>query len=95
MAEHRAFFAVMALLTLKNIIERAESLLDMGPLVEHNALGALSHRCIGDFGARRDPILSKGFQDLGGPNHRDMSGLTNPENFLLNFGQSLEPAFDR
>jgi hypothetical protein len=78
MAQHSAFLVVVALLALKNIIEDAESLLDVWPFVEHDALGALAHRCIGDLGARRDSVLGQSFQNLGGPNYRYMGGLTDP-----------------
>jgi hypothetical protein len=32
-----------------------------------------------------DPSLASVFQDPRGPNHGDVSGLTDPEYFLLNF----------
>jgi hypothetical protein len=93
-AEHGGFLGLMCLHAAQDIVEGADGFEDMGALVEHDAFGAVAHGGVGDFGAGGHSLFCEGFEDLGGPDDGDMGSLADPEDFLLNFGESFEAAFD-
>lgn len=78
----------------EDVIEGADGFSDVWALVQHDALGALSHGGVGDFGARGDAFLGEYVEHLSGPDDRQVGGFADPENFFLHFSQSLVAAFD-
>jgi hypothetical protein len=94
-AEHGALLGLVCLHPLENIVEYAHRLMDVRPLVEHYALGAVSHGSIGDFRTRRRTLLGQIFEHLGRPDCRAVRSLADPENLLLCLGQALVATFDR
>ena len=51
LAKHRPFLLLVGLHAAKDVIENADGSNDVRAFVEHDALGALAHRGIRDFGA--------------------------------------------
>ncbi len=94
LAEHGALLLLMGLHAAKDVVENTDRGDDVRSLVEHHALGALTHRSVCDFGARRDSRLRERFEDLRRPDHRHVRGLADPQDFFLNFGEALVAALD-
>jgi len=63
-------------------------------LVEHDALGPLAHRGVGDLAPHREPALGERGEDFGRPDDWDMGGFAQPENLFLNLGETCESDFD-
>jgi hypothetical protein len=51
----------------QNIVEVGQSFDDVGALVQHHALGALSHGGVGDLGPRGSSSPRELVEDFGGP----------------------------
>ena len=66
----------------------------MRSLVQHDAFRADSHGGVGDLGARRQALLRQTLEDLRRPDHRDVRGLAEPEDLLLDLGQPLVSDLD-
>src|SRR5262245_8321991 len=84
----------MSLHTRENIAKEVQCSQNMGSFVEHYTLGSSGHCRIGDFGPRRQPTLDQGFEHLRGPDNRNMAGLANPKDLLLDLSHSLETNLD-
>jgi hypothetical protein len=84
----------MGLHAVEDVIEEADGVKDMLALVQHYALGAGAHGGIGDLGARGDAGLGERFEHLGGPDYRSVRGFTEPQDFLLDLGETFEADFD-
>ena len=80
----------MRLHSQQNVGERGDGLQDVRALVEHHALGALSHCRIGDLGARRLAPLGQVLQHLGGPDDRQVCCLGQPQDLLLQTEKDLQ-----
>src|ERR1700690_697344 len=80
LAQHRALLSHVRLHALQNVIEYRDCLTDVRPLVEHDAFGALAHRGIGNFRARRKALLRKTLEYLRGPDYRYVRCFAHPEN---------------
>ena len=95
LAEHGALLFLVGLHAAKDVVENADGSNDVRALVEHDAFGALAHRGVRDFGARRDAGLRERFEDLRRPDHRHVRSLADPQDFFLDFGEALVAALDR
>ena len=62
LAQHRTLLFVVRLHAAQDVVENADGRDDIGALVEHDALGALAHRGVGDLRARRDSGFRKRFE---------------------------------
>ena len=78
----------------EDVVEHHDGVVDVGALVQHDALGALPHRGVADLGPGRQTALGHLLEDLGRPDHRQMGGLTQPQRLLLHLGQSLVADLD-
>lgn len=76
--EHGPLFGLVRMHPPQDVIQNPHGADDIGSLVEHDALGAETHRGVRDLGARWPAFPGKGFQDLGGPDHGDMRSLAEP-----------------
>jgi hypothetical protein len=95
LAQHRLFLGLMGLHARQDVIERAQRRDDeWRPLVQHHALSSVTHGSVGNLGPRRKALPRKRVQNLSRPDHRDVSGLADPQDLLLNFGQPFEAALD-
>lgn len=65
--------------SLQNIVQRLDGLDDVQALVEHHALGALTHGSVGDLRARRYAFLGQMFQDLRRPDDGQMRRFAKPQ----------------
>ena len=75
----------------QDIAQESYALGEVRPLVQHDAFGALRHGRIRHFRTRGDAVANELVEDLGRRDHRRMSGLAKPENFLLHLGKPSEP----
>lgn len=78
----------------EDVVDRDDSVVDIGPFVEHHALSAFAHRRVADLGAGRKSALGKLFEYLGRPDHPQERGLAQPEYLLLQLGQPFVAALD-
>ena len=78
----------------EDVIEHDHCVVDVRSFVEHDTLGSLTHRGVGDFGSRRVAGASKLVKDLGGPDDRDVRGFTQPEDLFLHLGEAFVASFD-
>jgi hypothetical protein len=73
----------------KNVVQYHHGGIDMGPFVEHDALGSLAHCGIGDLSPGRFAGACQLVENLGCPNHWEVCGLAQPKNLLLHLGETL------
>ena len=78
----------------QDVREAANRLLRVGSLVEHDALGALAHRRVGDLGPGRHAALGHRLENLRGPDHRHVGRLAQPQQLLLHLREALEAQLD-
>ena len=86
---------MMSLHAGENVRKNTNSRDEVGSFIQHDAFGALTHGGIRNFRPRGHAFLRKSFQNLCGPNHRNVSGLADPKNLLLDLRQTLIATFDR
>ena len=84
----------MAAHALQYAIQGFDGLDDIRPLVEHDAFGSGRMRCIGNFSARGHPVFGHALQYLCGPDCRNMCGIAQADDLLLDFRQTLKSDFD-
>ena len=58
-AEHGPFFGLVRLHPAQDIVQNPHRADHMGTLVEHDALGTVSHCRVRNLGARRHPFLAR------------------------------------
>jgi hypothetical protein len=68
----------MVLHAPQDIVQRADCRDNMRTLVEHYALRAFSHRCVGDLGAGGLTFFGERLQDLRCPDHGQMRRFAEP-----------------
>ena len=79
----------------ENVVQHHDRFIDVRSLVQHDAFGTLPHRGVADLGARRQPALGELLENLRRPDHRQVRGLTQPQNLFLQFGQPFVAHLDR
>ena len=89
--QQRCFLALMTGHTSQNVVENDHGRIDVRSLVEHDTLGPLAHRGVGNLGPRWLTGSSQLVENLRGPNNRQVGGFTKPEDLLLHLGQAFVP----
>src|SRR6516162_1457724 len=88
-----ALLFLVNLHAFQNVSEGADAGDGIWPFVEHDALGAFAHGCVGDLRAQWHALLCQGFENLRGPNYGNVGSLANPKNFFLDLRKPLIAAF--
>ena len=83
----------MTLHAAKDVIERSNGRENMWAFVKHHTFSALSHCGVGNLGSRWLSSFSQRLQNLCRPDHWQMCGFADPENFLLHFCHPLVATF--
>src|SRR5271165_5637720 len=93
--QHGALLFLMSLHAGKDVHQNTDGDYGIGPLVQHDAFGALAHGGVGNFRARRHAFFLQCLQDLRGPDYGDVGSLANPKDLLLDLCEALIAAFHR
>ena len=79
----------------KHVRKKTHCVDNMRTLVQHDPFGAYAHRRVRHFGTGGDALLRQGLEHLRAPDHRQMCGLAQPQDLLLDLGESGEADLDR
>jgi hypothetical protein len=78
----------------EHVVENADGVQHVRPLVEHHALGALGHRGIGHLGAGVAALADERVENVRSPDDRRVCGFAEPEDLLLDLCQPAEANLD-
>jgi hypothetical protein len=70
---------------VQDILQRSQNSEQVFPLIEHYTFCLAGAYGIGHFRSSSNAAFVQGFQYLCRPYYRDVSGFTQPKDFLLNF----------
>ena len=77
--------------TTQDVVKDDDGRVDVRPFVQHHALGALGHGRVRNLGSRGLAGAGQVVEDLGRPDHGQMSRLAQPQDLLLKLGEPLVP----